>query len=208
MCFNYKLSLLTTFLHYSALTFILKSNNHKSKELMFYSTVLTLTTGLIEPLEGIIHYNFEKKGKFIFKKLLAYCIYLQPFLSIISYIFFYRDFKLIIPLLFHYILFKFDPKIKINNEHHLKFFKPSNNIKLSVVNGLPSAISQIFLTLLPLILLSLKVRKYKYVVMFHLVSIFVIKMNYIDGYVPTLWCFITSLSLWIYIVEEKIRSIF
>ena len=60
MCFNYKLSILSTLTHYSAVLFIIKSKMYTNKSLLYGMVFLTLTTGVIEPLEGIIHYNFNK----------------------------------------------------------------------------------------------------------------------------------------------------
>ena len=69
----------------------------------------TLTTGIVEPIEGMIHYNYNKSSKINInlKNLLRYSIFLQPVFAVIPYIYLQIDktknILLILLLSIHYI---------------------------------------------------------------------------------------------------------
>ena len=86
MCFNYKLSLLAITLHYSAVGYILsKTKLRNDKNLLYCMLFLTITTGLVEPIEGLIHYkyvdNMQVQIPVMYRKVFKYALLMQPLFS-------------------------------------------------------------------------------------------------------------------------------
>ena len=201
MCFNYKLSILSTLTHYSAILFIIKSKMYTNKSLLYSTVFWTLTTGVIEPLEGIIHYNFYKSSKINInlKKLLLHALYLQPAFSIIPYIYMQIDTpvknNLLLTLLtLHYIYWTNDFELGIIKEKYTNLFKPSHNIYIKGSSSM--GISQTILTFLPGLFLSYKIKLYRKIVILNIALVILIKFIYHQEFVASLWCFTVSFQLW------------
>ena len=210
MCFSFRLSVLTTLTHYSALYFFMKYKMYKNKSLLYIAILLSLTTGIIEPLEGILHYNIDNSSGKIndeLKKIIINFLYLQPAFAILTYVFLQIDKPinnnlLITMLCLYYIYCNNDMKIIIESNKYNIQFKPSNNIDINKDNYI-FGIIHIILTLLPIFLLSFKRNVFGTLLILNILILLSIKYVYSDRFIPSLWCFITSFSLWIVIIIER-----
>lgn len=86
MCFNYKISVITTFLIYASIGKIILFKKI-DKGILYCVLGIMLTTGIVEPLEGIIHFRYMMNQEYIFlSEYLEGSIRLQPYFSLFLFL--------------------------------------------------------------------------------------------------------------------------
>lgn len=216
MCFNYKISILTTINIYSAVYYILKNKLYKNKAILYLMIVQILTSGLIEPLEGIIHYDYEvnKRDKDTVKRsnriALKYLVASQSFSVIVSYILIGMKKKhnllLIFLLLLHYVLFsqeKIDDKIEVIKSgkiHKLYWYYEKD---LSFIYS-----SSVVVTSFAPLFSSFDRVEFRIAFFYHVISIIMIQIyklrNKNSYWTGSLWCLFSSNILWTVISSKKV----
>ena len=219
MCFSKEASIITTFLVYSAAIYSIVNNYHKSKYFLFVILGHILTVGIIEPLEGVIHALYEKEkstSSKLFKNLetaLWFSILLQPLFQCLLFIILkinpnYNKYVIGLNVLFYtYTMYVYDnirldiiPKNE-NGYTKMYFNKLSQNIYW--------ARFEILTFLLPIIL---GVNKSIHMLVLLIQQIIIIFMasfigKKIDHSVGSLWCFFSSVGLWLQIIVKKFLQI-
>ena len=219
MCFSKEASIITTFLVYSAVIYSILNNYHKNKYFLFVILIHILTVGIIEPLEGVIHALYEKEkstSSKLFTKLetaLWFSILLQPLFQCLLFIILkinpnYNKYVIGLNVLFYtYTMYVYDnirldiiPKNE-NGYTKMYFNKLSQNIYW--------ARFEILTFLLPIIL---GVNKSIHMLVLLIQQIIIIFMasfigKKIDHSMGSLWCFISSVGLWLQIIVKKFLQI-
>ena len=75
MCFNERVSLITSISLYSSIIYSIKKQYHQDRYFLYIILCAISTSGIIEPLEGIIHHKYKKSGKI--SKYLTNIVYLN-----------------------------------------------------------------------------------------------------------------------------------
>ena len=216
MCFSKEASITTTFLLYSAVFYSLFNNYHKNKYFLFVMLGYILTVGIIEPLEGVIHAIYEKDKSTTSKSFtnietaLWFSLLLQPVIMGLLFITLkinpaYNKYIIGFNIFFYaYTIYVYDHvrldiTPKITNGYTKMYF---NNF--SCENNL-WCILEISGFLLPIIFGSIKSIHIMILLIQQLIIIFVStflskKMDHTMG---SLWCFISSIGLWIQILAKK-----
>ena len=219
MCFSKEASIITTFLVYSAAIYSIVNKYHKSKYFLFVILGHILTVGIIEPLEGVIHALYEKEkstSSKLFKNLetaLWFSILLQPLFQCLLFIILkinpnYNKYVIGLNVLFYtYTMYVYDnirldiiPKNE-NGYTKMYFNKLSQNIYW--------ARFEILTFLLPIIL---GVNKSIHMLVLLIQQIIIIFMasfigKKIDHSVGSLWCFFSSVGLWLQIIVKNFLQI-
>ena len=92
MCFNKEVSIFSTFLVYSAVIYSILNNYHKNKYFLFVILFYLLTSGITQPLEGLIHFIYEKEksNKSVLfintETLIWFSLLLQPLIVMLLFI--------------------------------------------------------------------------------------------------------------------------
>ena len=212
MCFNYKLSLLATTLHYSAIGYILsKTKLRNDKNLLYCMLWTTTTTGLIEPIEGFIHYkyvdNMQVKIPPVYRNVLKYAILMQPLFSNVIFMMLKVNPQfnkyLFATLVLHYIIVI---KCNTNSNEISVYNKEGNKLSWKWINDIPLLMvcSQIISFWMPLILSSRRQGLLRHLLI-NQITIFIIGLVISQndgGRNGSLWCFFSSSALW-YILNNK-----
>lgn len=220
MCFNKEVSVFSTFLVYSAAIYSILNNYHKNKYFLFVILFYVLTSGITQPLEGLIHliYEKEKSNKsdlFInTEKLIWFSLLLQP---------------LIVMLLF--IVLKLNPSnnkyvIGLNIIFYIYTYFVYNDIRLKIKSKNENGYTKILwtniqknnylwtglemLTFISPIIFSLsKSFHMKVLLIVQLIQLLMANTLFNNGnhYAGSLWCFFGSFGIWTQIIAKNFLQI-
>ena len=220
MCFSKELSIFTTFLVYSAVIYSILNNYHKNKYFLFVILYHVFTSGIIQPLEGFIHSIYEKdksnkSSLFInTEKLIWFSVLLQPLFAMIFFIILKinpSNNKYVIGLnLIFYIYTYFvynDVRLKIKSKNENGYTKI---IWTNIVEKNPIWTGLEIFTFWSPIIFSLTKSLHMKILLTHQVLILLLS-NIIsfDGSHSSgsLWCFFSSMGVWIQIIAKKLLEI-
>lgn len=213
MCFNYKFSLLATTLHYSAVGFILsKTKLRNDKNLLYCMLFLTTTTGLVEPIEGFIHYKYvddmQVQIPVMYRKVLKYALLMQPLFSNVIFMVLKVNPQfnkyLFVSLVIHYIIVI---KSKVKSNQISIYNQEEKKLSWKWIENVPDLMrySQVISFWMPLIL-SIHIKILLRHLLINQICIFITGDFVTKSYSRngSIWCFFSSSSLWYLIF--KIRN--
>ena len=216
MCFSKEASFITTFLLYSAVFYSIINNYHKNKYFLFVMLGYILTVGIVEPLEGVIHAVYEKEKSTTAKSFtnletaLWFSLLLQPLFMALLFITLkinpvYNKYIIGFNIIFYAYTIYFYDNIRLdlipkNTNGYTKMsfnFSCENNIW---------CVLEVMGFLIPIILGSIKSIHIMVLLIQQLVIICIstfLSSKTMDNTMGTLWCFLSSIGLWVQIIAKK-----
>lgn len=215
MCFNKELSLFATSLTYSAVIFSILNKYHHYKYFYFVMLYHIFTSGIIEPLEGVTHFVYQRQKSVdtfsirFLESCIWYSLLLQPLIGSLLFIKFNlnpdKNKKIVIinSIFYIYTLYIYKSiciKIKPKNENGYTKLEWKNITNNNIWNKL-----EVFAFWSPLFFAFNKSIQIKICLIQQIIILLISRLLSLTRFhfTPSLWCFISSSGIWNQILITK-----